>query len=239
MPPPKMGTLEYEVGNTPQYGQNWVVSQITAKTLPRTPSPHTGKQPLAPGSRQIEQPAICSPYVQQVKKAFLAPLELKPPDHSGDVTQLGKNCLRFGFLSYLPIAHTATNCGSCASTASQHCPATAEQFRTHYANTPAAPHSCRQVPNTKHVLRASLQAKFHKIPHLIEPRYGEGLDTAQFPCGWQSPFIVVRPVLARWDSQSRQSRFERLRKLRVLIKFQVYEKGNVIIDGKMHTSSET
>jgi hypothetical protein len=27
-----------------------------------------------------------SQQVEQVKKAFLAPLKLKPPDHSGDVT---------------------------------------------------------------------------------------------------------------------------------------------------------
>ncbi|KAJ7258608.1 hypothetical protein C8J57DRAFT_1234204 [Mycena rebaudengoi] len=191
MPPPKMGTLEYEV---PKVAIVRSMARIGSfrRSPPKLchvyppPTPENNPLPLAPAKLSnplavahisqwrkfvvpilwrriialiiliIPTPDITSfghskpsQQVQQVKEAFLAPLELKPPDHSGDVTQLGKNCLRPGFLSYLPTAHTATNCGSCTSTASQHCLATAEQFRTHYANTPAAPHSCRQVPNTR------------------------------------------------------------------------------------------
>ncbi|KAJ7194787.1 hypothetical protein C8J57DRAFT_1488886 [Mycena rebaudengoi] len=141
MPPPKMGTLEYEV---PKVAILRSMARIGSfhRSPPKLchahppPTPENNPLPLAPAksSNPLSVAHICSTS----QKAFLVPLELKPPDHSGDITQLRKNCLRFGFLSYLPTAHTATNCGSCASTASQHWPATAEQLRTHYTNTPAA-----------------------------------------------------------------------------------------------------
>ncbi|KAJ7251869.1 hypothetical protein C8J57DRAFT_1238225 [Mycena rebaudengoi] len=139
MPPPKMGTLKYEVPKVAILRSMARIGSFRRSppklcTIHPPPTPENNPLPLAPAkSSNLLSVAHISPIlwhriialiiliiltpditsfghskpsqqVQQVKKGFFVSLELKPPDHSGDVTQFGKNCLRLEFLSYCTTA---------------------------------------------------------------------------------------------------------------------------------------
>ncbi|KAJ7225186.1 hypothetical protein C8J57DRAFT_1252874 [Mycena rebaudengoi] len=249
MPPPKMGTLEYEV---PKVAILRSMARIGSfrRSPPKLcrmhppPTPENNPLPLAPAksSNPLSVAHICGSVLpkSRFKSASIGPTQsnisssLKiPPVHlnwsaaqlrnfvvpilwrriialiiliipTPDITSFGhsKPSQQIILVTSRSSARIVYGSGFSATYQLHILPPTAD------AVPPLRPSTARLLPNSSALTMPirppprTLAGKCRTLGEALNnniPDAGEGLDTAQFPCGWQSPFIgTLAPKINGW-----------------------------------------